>query len=402
MSTVQEHCRRPLAKRPRRVTGYRMIESFEVKNFRCFEHVKLNGLKTINVITGANASGKTALLEALYLGANANAVALQNILAGRSENLSVMIGAQGGLPIGSASFDNLFKSKKGHAGADKSQKIAIKFEDNDKTTYDVTISYKNPNDNLPTPIVGRGGGAFENMPLFFNTAKSVHGKGVPQRNTVVVTFNQFGQLQQTSSQQFGPATFIFGANMNYRELDNIAWFSELKARGAADSVVSFLKEEFPFILDIQVLAPNGVSGLYAALSDGTMRKVTLISSGIYKIVSIMLGTAHTHGGIILIDEIENGLFYEKYEAMWKILYKFAKYTENQIFVTSHSKECLAALPAVVGENESDFCLLRAESTGERADNTTLIRKITGTAMKAALVGNNEIRGATIGAVSHNK
>jgi AAA15 family ATPase/GTPase len=48
-----------------------MTESFEVKNFRCFESLKLTNLKTVNVITGYNASGKSALLEAFVAGGRA-------------------------------------------------------------------------------------------------------------------------------------------------------------------------------------------------------------------------------------------------------------------------------------------------------------------------------------------
>src|SRR5712692_8169415 len=47
--------------------SYRMINSIELTNFRCFEHERLNDLKTINIVVGENASGKTAFLEALFL-----------------------------------------------------------------------------------------------------------------------------------------------------------------------------------------------------------------------------------------------------------------------------------------------------------------------------------------------
>ncbi|MDQ3255935.1 MAG: AAA family ATPase [Acidobacteriota bacterium] len=48
---------------------YKMIESLKIENFRCFESVELRDLKRINVIVGENGSGKTALLEAIFLGA---------------------------------------------------------------------------------------------------------------------------------------------------------------------------------------------------------------------------------------------------------------------------------------------------------------------------------------------
>jgi hypothetical protein len=49
--------------------GYRMIESFQLSGFRCFEKFALDGLTRVNVITGDNASGKSALIEALLIAA---------------------------------------------------------------------------------------------------------------------------------------------------------------------------------------------------------------------------------------------------------------------------------------------------------------------------------------------
>ena len=48
-------------------TGYLMINSLHISNYRCFKNVRLEGLRRINVIVGASGSGKTALLEALFI-----------------------------------------------------------------------------------------------------------------------------------------------------------------------------------------------------------------------------------------------------------------------------------------------------------------------------------------------
>jgi AAA15 family ATPase/GTPase len=44
-----------------------MIKNISVINFRCFDNLKVSGFKTINLISGKNNVGKTALLEALFL-----------------------------------------------------------------------------------------------------------------------------------------------------------------------------------------------------------------------------------------------------------------------------------------------------------------------------------------------
>jgi hypothetical protein len=44
-----------------------MIESLEISNFRGFQSLKLKNLSRINILVGDNGSGKTALLESLFL-----------------------------------------------------------------------------------------------------------------------------------------------------------------------------------------------------------------------------------------------------------------------------------------------------------------------------------------------
>src|SRR5438874_1754748 len=44
-----------------------MIQSFHIKNYRGFKDFTIEPLERVNLITGANNVGKTALLEALYL-----------------------------------------------------------------------------------------------------------------------------------------------------------------------------------------------------------------------------------------------------------------------------------------------------------------------------------------------
>jgi len=44
-----------------------MYQSIAVKNFRCFSDIAMEGFERVNLITGKNNVGKTALIEALWL-----------------------------------------------------------------------------------------------------------------------------------------------------------------------------------------------------------------------------------------------------------------------------------------------------------------------------------------------
>jgi len=44
-----------------------MYTSLSIKNFRAFQTLEVEGLKRVNLFTGRNNSGKTSVLEAVYL-----------------------------------------------------------------------------------------------------------------------------------------------------------------------------------------------------------------------------------------------------------------------------------------------------------------------------------------------
>ncbi|GAA7470473.1 hypothetical protein MMM100_04350 [Helicobacter pylori] len=44
-----------------------MIKSIEIENYKNFKHLKMENFKLINFFTGQNDTGKTNLLEALYI-----------------------------------------------------------------------------------------------------------------------------------------------------------------------------------------------------------------------------------------------------------------------------------------------------------------------------------------------
>jgi hypothetical protein len=47
--------------------GFQMIRSIDIKNFRCYERLRIDDSRRINVVVGDNGSGKTALLEAIFM-----------------------------------------------------------------------------------------------------------------------------------------------------------------------------------------------------------------------------------------------------------------------------------------------------------------------------------------------
>jgi AAA ATPase domain len=66
-----------------------LLDSLEIKGYRCFEHLRIEKLGRVNLIVGKNNVGKTALLEALKLYISPNPDILFDNLLARNESIKI-------------------------------------------------------------------------------------------------------------------------------------------------------------------------------------------------------------------------------------------------------------------------------------------------------------------------
>ena len=73
-----------------------------------------------------------------------------------------------------------------------------------------------------------------------------------------------------------------------------------------------------------------------------------------RIAGIVLAMASSRGGIVLIDEIENGIHHTVLQDLWRAIERSAKYFDVQVFATTHSFECLSAAGRSLSEKDMVF------------------------------------------------
>nr|MBL0703272.1 AAA family ATPase [Sulfurospirillum sp.] len=59
-------------------------------------------------------------------------------------------------------------------------------------------------------------------------------------------------------------------------------------------------------------------------------------------------------GYLLIDEIENGIHYTIHKKLWETVFECSKEANCQVFVTTHSKECIKAFNATNKKNDGVY------------------------------------------------
>lgn len=89
-----------------------------------------------------------------------------------------------------------------------------------------------------------------------------------------------------------------------------------------------------------------------------------MGDGINRILSIILAMVNCEGGVLLIDEFENGLHHTVQEQLWKVIFSLADQLDIQVFATTHSNDCIRVFEEVLNSSE-DYTgkLIRLEREG---------------------------------------
>jgi predicted ATPase len=82
--------------------------------------------------------------------------------------------------------------------------------------------------------------------------------------------------------------------------------------------------------------------------EGLLRPVPLkaMGDGMMRILQLVLSALKARNGFLLIDELENGLHYSVQERVWELLFEMAERNRSQVFVTTHSLDCVKAFARV--------------------------------------------------------
>lgn len=355
---------------------HKMIESLEIQNFRGIERLQLKNLRRINLVVGPNASGKTALLEGLFVGSGATPE-----LVLRTKQWRGMPGF--GIAALRAVYEDLWRDL--FFQFDQKRDILISLKGSSPLcTRSLRITYNSPQEVLiPVPSSTSIADGSPIVPIAFEWTD-----GVGKKTTGIPLVNASGLgIKSEGDAALMPSAFYSSANTPPAS-ETATYFSNFSIRNAQDSIVKSLRQEFPYIKEITSESRAVGSVVYVSLEHLSEKiPINLLSSGINKLLTLLLGIANQPGGVVYIDEIENGFYYDRMPSIWRLILQFSRDFDVQIFASTHSKECLEAASECAKANSEDFCLLRTS----RINGKSVIRQFTGKGFHSAIEMGGEIR-----------
>ena len=96
--------------------------------------------------------------------------------------------------------------------------------------------------------------------------------------------------------------------------------------------------------------------------------------GLNRLFAIILSLINARGGLLLVDEIENGLHHSVQLDAWRMIFRLAEELDVQVFATSHSLDAFEAFQQAAAESPGDGVLLLLTRRYGRIFPTVLVER----------------------------
>lgn len=345
-----------------------MLKSLLIQNFRGLEDFYVPKLGQVNLIVGKNNSGKSSVLEALRLYAgNASRAVLEEIANSHdekyryaekdSEDLSEE------LPFQAFFSGRVFPDRDGigivigesQESADclKIEHVFLEeYEDNltDESGNTITRNRRRPVQkseitNFSDEII-RNGLMITKGDRSASFALDVLGPRFRPSSL---------EVPGTIPCSVVPTQFV-SMNDLAREWDKVvlskdALFVENALRAIAKDL-----EGLAFVESGEGYTATGrrETRRMAKVKLGSLQRPVPINSlgdGLVRVLQLMLKIFPAKGGMLLIDEFENGLHYSVQEDIWSLVFQQAKSLGIQVFATTHSWDCIKSFSYIAKEHQ---------------------------------------------------
>lgn len=313
------------------------ISSFTIHNFRTFEHLCLEKLQRVNLIAGDNNTGKTALLEALW-----------QFMAPDQPDIGLRLNRFRGLDQFNQDglLSDLFYQ------FDPLKTITLEGAGTWGVDHRVLEICQRPRETSSVDLQPRADGADPNLP----TTESRHelilryreGEGISEsRGWLSLRAAAPGLTQQSfevsgqNAQHKDPA-IIFPARYRGLIQEDAERFGSIQLKGLKDEIVEALRPFEPNLVDLATVSIGGTPVLHVDVGTARLVPVSLLGDGFQRMLSVALAFNSAVGGIVLFDEVENGIHYSKLPDLWRAIRHFSSSFDVQVFATTHSGECIRA------------------------------------------------------------
>ena len=349
-----------------------MLERLQVQNFRGFRSLEIGTLSRINLFAGRNNVGKSTLLEAIFLlgGAGDPRMALNTHIVRMPPD------AKAPASVWEALWMPLFRELDTDA--------AMTFSGRHSAIGDMklTITLERPAITEVSRAEGSGIVASErsgerSLKFIYADAKAGRIEREARETADNVKFDR-----KEPYVAFGGRILQPGRG-DVRE--DAVQLGRLRRQKRGDLLLKALRVVDRRLQSIEDNTSSGAPMIWVDIGLSELVPLPVMGAGMTHFARIVLAAVSSPGGVVLVDEIENGLHHSVLPDIWRIVESVAEQFDVQVFATTHSFECVEAAHEALGPE--GFRLHRLETI----DGAVRCVTLSPTATSGVIRHNLEIR-----------
>ena len=353
-----------------------MLNSLEIHRFKGLSYCRLENLSRVNLLVGKNNVGKSSLLEAISLLLTKGSMGwIIELLRNRGLSTSFGHENENHSRMLRQNIATLFTGR----NADEFSRIPIVIlaKETDKTQrslrlqlgYLVDDTYVDENGNKQRKRTFLRSDQIEDG-TEYNPGICIEIDDKDWRHLPLMGYGMYAINAERNIEFVRPSS-TFSAN-NAKLFDRIAmtdmqhWL--VKALQIIDPRirdVNFLSDPLSIRTEFRA-SGTGAGGErvpIVVLDDSPHRyPLRSMGDGVNRILTIVLSMLNCKGGTLLVDEFENGLHYTTLCQLWEIIFQLAAQLDIQVFVTSHSNDCIRSF--IEADTEGEGTIMRLETRPE--------------------------------------
>jgi len=350
-----------------------MINSLNIKNYRNLKELRINSLGRVNLITGKNNTGKSTILEAIALFASKGDLALIfQFLSERGENFKQTENNKNSTDINIRTLSSLFTNRV--ISFDSEDAIIIGSNENTlfgeaSSENSLSIRFVKYLDEIQRD--NQGATITRKRTLLENDENGlveIYKVGIEIR---IGKSYRIIPIEEDKSYRFGFKGISSNENYQFIRTRNI----DKEINGNLFDNIALTEKEL-FIIDaLKIIEPT--TERIAFIGENSRERTAVIKlanvatplplrsmgDGVNRILTIILALVNSDNGFLLLDEFENGLHHTVQEKLWNVIFKLAQSLKIQVFVTTHSEDCISGYENVLNnpENKLDGKLIRLDN-----------------------------------------
>jgi len=355
-----------------------MITDVLIRNFKCFKNLTVPEFGRITLISGRNNVGKTALLEALFL-----------FLDQRNPATTIHQYGRRGIEQVTLTTDAMWRPIFHNYNTDAEILISLTINGNQKQVkFRFNREFVPPAPTTVQPEERQISTDEEHPTLAVDAEYStksgekiiLHYFADPNNN------NRPTITSKTKPSKIPVHLASFFASKKHVQTSETAeQFSKLAQQDRENEVVEFLRIIEPRLRGLKIIKEGAISSVHGKLEDLTNTlPINFMGEGMEKLLALIVAIVHLPNRVILLDEMENGIFYATMPNVWEALGKVLRKYDCQLITTTHSYECLQAAHEGLSDMSEDFRYIRLHRKDEDISAKLSNYDMVGTAIRTNL------------------